>query len=171
MLSTLTRRQLNLAGFAACAALLAFAFYAEYGLKLLPCNMCMLQRIVVVKLGLLLLLAGLHDPGERGAKIYGVLIGLQGLAGVALAARHVWMQLQPPGSLPSCGADFATLVAMLPPWEVVLKIVRGGGDCQAITWTFLGVSMPAWLLIAFVALTLAAVIGNFRLERATRPTR
>ena len=75
------------------------------------------------------------------------------------------MQLQPLGSLPSCGADFATLISMLPPWEVLMKIVGGGGDCQAISWSLFGLSMPAWLLVALAGLTALGIVANFRLER------
>jgi disulfide bond formation protein DsbB len=44
------------------------------------------------------------------------------------------------------------MVDMMPFTEVVGRIVTGGGDCQAITWTFAGLSMPAWVLI-LVAVT------------------
>ena len=157
----LSRRQLNLAGFAVCAALLGFALFVQHGLGVAPCNMCILQRIAVGALGLALLAAAVHDPADGGARLYGALIALTGLVGAALSARHVWMQMQPAGSLPSCGADFYTLLGMLPPWEVVTKILRGGGDCQAIGWSLFGISMPGWLLLAVTVISLAGVVANF----------
>ena len=161
-----TRRVVNVAGFVSCAALMCAAFFFEYGLKLQPCNMCMLQRIAVTELGVVFLLAALHDPGRVGARIYAALIAAAAVVAVSLSARHVWMQMQPAGSLPSCGADFRTMVDMLPFPEVVRRIVNGGGECQAILWSLFGVSMPGWLLLAGSALGLGGLVGNVALGRA-----
>ena len=58
----LTRRTTNLAGFAACAGMLAFALYAEKVMKLDPCPLCMFERVGVALLGIAFLLAALHHP-------------------------------------------------------------------------------------------------------------
>ena len=152
MAASLTRRRANLAGFLACAGLMGFALYAEHFMHLVPCNMCILQRIAVIKLGAVFLLAALHDPRTLGARVYAALIGLVALAACAVSARHIWMQMQPLGSLPSCGADFSSLIEMMPIHEAVMRVLTGGGDCQAITWSLFGLSMPAWLLICLVAI-------------------
>jgi len=159
------RRLINGAGAAACAAMMGFAFYAQYVLHLEPCNMCMLQRFAVSALGLAFLLAALHDPRDLGARLYGALIGLCTAAAAAVAGRHVWMQAQPFGSLPSCGADIFSLLEMMSPYQAVLRVLKGGGDCQAITWSLLGLSMPAWVLIAALVVGLAGVFANFALPR------
>jgi len=161
-----TRRALNLTGFLACAGLMGCAFFFEFVMKLQPCNMCMLQRIAITELGVVFLLAALHDPARIGARIYGLLIAAAAGVAIALSARHVWMQMQPPGSLPSCGADFWTMVDMLPFREVVRRIVNGGGECQAILWSLFGLSLPAWLILAGAALGVGGVVGNFALGRA-----
>ena len=46
------RRILNLTGFAACAALMGYALYAEHVLMLEPCPLCVFQRIAVILLGI-----------------------------------------------------------------------------------------------------------------------
>ena len=161
-----TRRVVNVAGFVSCAALMCAAFFFEYVLKLQPCNMCMLQRIAVTELGVVFLVAAPHDPGRTGARVYAAFIAAAAVVAVALSARHVWMQMQPAGSLPSCGADFWTMVDMLPFREVVRRIVNGGGECQAILWSLFGVSMPGWLLLAGSALGVGGLLGNVALGRA-----
>jgi disulfide bond formation protein DsbB len=161
-----TRRVANLIGVAATVLLMAVALYFQYARGLEPCNMCILQRIATITLGVVFLVAGLHDPGRLGARVYAILIAVAAGALVALAARHVWMQLQPLGSLPSCGADFYTMVGMMPFVEVVQRIVMGGGDCQAIGWSFLGISIPGWLLVAAVLLGFGGVTANLVLGRA-----
>jgi disulfide bond formation protein DsbB len=166
-----SRRQANLAGFTSCALMMAFALYEQYFAGLAPCNMCILQRVAVVALGVVFLAAALHDPGAAGARVYAALLGLVAAAGAATAGRHVWMQMQPPGSLPSCGADFSVMLEMMPLYEVVTKVLTGGAECQQITWSLFGLSMPAWLLVAFLALGVCAIGANLRLGRTTTGAR
>ena len=58
------KRLLNLAGFLACAGMMGFALYAQYGLMLEPCPLCVFQRIATISLGLVFLVAALHNPGS-----------------------------------------------------------------------------------------------------------
>src|SRR5690606_27527502 len=102
---SMPRRLANALGFVACAGLIAYALYAEHVLGLTPCPLCIFQRVAVIAVGVLFLLAALHNPGRTGARVYGVLTGLAALGGVAIAARHVWIQAQPPGTVAACGAD------------------------------------------------------------------
>jgi len=166
--TTFSRRQLNLGGAIACAAMMAFAIYAERVLGLLPCNMCILERIGVSALGVAFLLAALHNPASTGARVYGLLIAVVAAIGTAVAARHVWMQMQPVGSLGSCGADFSAMLEMMSPVKAVKRVLMGGAECQAITWTLFGVSMPVWVVISSAALGVAGLVGNSILGRPAR---
>lgn len=149
------RRQANGLGFAASAVALAFALYSQYGLGLAPCHLCIFQRVEVAALGLVFLAAALHHPGRAGARVYGTLIALIAAATAVTAGRHVWIQMQPPGSVPGCGADLDFMLDVMPFWEVVLKVFQAGGECAEIDWTFLGLSMPGWVLV------FALVVGGF----------
>jgi protein dithiol:quinone oxidoreductase len=81
---------------------------------------------------------------------------------VATAGRHVWIQMQPAGAVPACGADLAFMVDVFPLTDVILKVFRAGGECATVDWSFLGLSMPAWVLAIAVALTAAGVWLNLR---------
>jgi disulfide bond formation protein DsbB len=104
----------------------------------------------VITAGVLFLLAMLHDPGDRGARAYGVLIDLAALAGIAVAARQIWIIAQPPGSVAECGASLDYMMAVLPLHEVLGKVLTGSGECSKVDWTFLGLNMPTWVLMALV---------------------
>lgn len=160
------RRHINLFGALACATMMGFALFAQYGLHLQPCNMCILQRICVITLGLVFLAAAAHHPAALGARLYTLLILVASAAGVAVAARHIWISMQPLGSLPSCGADFYTMVEILPITTVVAKIWNGGGECQLVLWRVLGLSMQTWVLIGAGSLGVLGIAGNLLLERA-----
>ena len=156
------RQQANWIGFAACVAAVAYAFYAQYGLDLVPCHLCIFQRFTLAALGLAFLVAALVSrPGRRGA-VSAALIAIAGLATIATAGRHVWIQMQPAGSVPACGADLAFMMDVFPLTEVILKVFRAGGECATVDWWFLGLSMPAWVLILAVLLTGAGLRVNLR---------
>ena len=103
-------------------------------------------------------------PASRvlGGAALATLIALTGLATIATAGRHVWIQMQPAGSVPACGADLAFMVDVFPLTEVILKVFEAGGECAKVDWSFLGLSMPAWVLAIAVALTAAGVWVNLR---------
>jgi disulfide bond formation protein DsbB len=158
----LLRRRVNLLGFALCAALMAYALYSQFHLGLEPCPLCIFQRIGVALLGLAFLAAALHHPRGRGRYGYALIIGLVALATGLVAARHLYVQSLPPGTLPSCGAPLSVLLKFTPLWQVVRKVLTGSGECSAVNWRFLGLAMPAWVLLWAFALGSVGLIANLR---------
>jgi protein dithiol:quinone oxidoreductase len=159
------RRLLNLAGFGACVALLAYALYAQFQLGLEPCPLCIFQRVGIAALGVVFLIAGLHNPRGWGTRVYAILIAITALAAIGVAARHVYVQHLPPGAIPSCGAPLALLLKFRPLTEVVGTVLTGSGECSEVTWRFLGLAMPAWVLIC------ALVLGAFGVTANAAPSR
>ena len=158
----LSRRAANWTGFGVSAASIAYAFYAQFGLDLVPCHLCIFQRFTLAALGIAFLVAAAFSrPGPRGAAC-AALIALAGLATAATAGRHVWIQMQPAGSVPACGADLAFMMDVFPLTDVILKVFRAGGECATVDWWFLGLSMPAWVLVLAVVLTAAGLRVNLR---------
>ena len=154
----ISRRAANALGFLACVLLMAYALYAQHVLGLEPCPLCIFQRVAVISVGVLFLIAALHD---RGARIYGVLLIVAILAGIAVSARHIWIQAQPPGTVAACGADLNYLLEIMPVTEVVTKVLTGSGECGKVDWRFLGLSMPWWVAFSLGALGVWAVVTNF----------
>jgi disulfide bond formation protein DsbB len=157
------RRAANLAGLVACLLMLGYALYAERVLGFEPCPLCMFQRVGVAILGAVFLLAALHHPaGVAGARAYGVAILIAAAFPAYVAGRHVYIQGLPPGSVPSCGASLDYMVDVFPLMTVIRKVLTGAGECQKIDWAFLGLSMPAWVLIAVLALGAFGAWANLR---------
>lgn len=156
------RRAGNLLGAATCGLLVAFALYAQYGMGLVPCHLCIFQRFTLAALGAAFLVAALLSrPGVRGI-VSAFLIALAGIATLATAGRHVWIQMQPEGSVPACGADLDFMLDVFPLTEVVFKVFKAGGECGKIDFTFLGLSMPAWVFAWALVLTAAGLWINLR---------
>jgi protein dithiol:quinone oxidoreductase len=160
-----SRRAVNLAGFGAGGAALAFAFYSQYVMGLTPCHLCIFQRVTVAALAAFFLLAAwLSRRGPRGV-VFAFLIALAGAATLLTAGRHVWIQMQPEGTVAACGADLAFMLDLLPVTEVILRVFEAGGECAKVDFSFLGLSMPAWVIVLAVVLTAAGIWNNLRRER------
>jgi disulfide bond formation protein DsbB len=158
----MTGRQANLLGFAACAGLLAYAYYAQFVLHLEPCPLCIFQRVGVLAIALLFLIAAAHDPVGWGRRVYAALLALAAAATIGVAARHLYIQSLPPGSIPACGASLNFMLKVFSLSEVVTKVLSGSGECAKISWQFLGLAMPGWVLIAAVSLGVFALWTNLR---------
>lgn len=159
------RRVLNVAGFLACAGMMGFALYAQYRLLLDPCPLCILQRVAVIGLGLVFLLAALHDPAGWGRRGYAVLLALFAAAGAGVSAWHVRLQNLPADEVPSCGPGLDYMLENFPLSDALRMVFKGSGECADVVWQFLGLSMPAWVLICVAGLGVVGIWNNLR--RAT----
>jgi len=158
----LGRRASNLLGAVVCAALLAYALYSEHVLGFAPCPLCIFQRVGVLALGVVFLAAALHDPRGRARFVYASLIAVAALATAGVAARHLYIQSLPPGAVPSCGAPLDVMLRFSPFLDVVKKVLTASGECGTVDWMFLGLAMPAWVLVCALALGLLGTIANVR---------
>ncbi|HTV96721.1 MAG TPA: disulfide bond formation protein B [Steroidobacteraceae bacterium] len=161
----MTARAANGLGLLACAALLGYAFYAQFGLHLEPCPLCIFQRLGVFATGVAFALAAAQDPLGWGRRVYAALIVLAALATVAIAARQLYIQSLPPGSVPACGASLDFLLKVFPLTQVLEKVLTGSGECAKVDWRFLGLAMPAWVLIAALGLAVWGLWANLRRRR------
>jgi disulfide bond formation protein DsbB len=157
-----SRRVLNFAGFAVCCGLMGFALFAQHVLLLDPCPLCVFQRVAVISIGIIFLVAALHNPHGAGRIVYGVLLALAAGGGAAVAGRHAWLQQLPPDQVPSCGPGLDYMLDTLPFTEVLSNVFRGSGECAEIVWQFLGLSMPGWVLVWMIALGGAGLWNNLR---------
>ena len=150
-------RTFQAVSFAACVGLLAYAYYAQYYLYLEPCPLCILQRVVVLLLGLNALIALIHAPKTRVRRVYAINGAGLGALGCLVAGRHVYLQSLPPDKAPECGPGLEYLLDTLPFNQAIMKIFTGSGECASVDWTLAGLSMPAWVLVAMVLFCLLSV--------------
>jgi disulfide bond formation protein DsbB len=156
------RRLLNLAGFLACAGMMGFALYAQYILLLDPCPLCVFQRIATISLGIVFLIAALHNAGNLGSKFYAALVTLTAGFGVGVAIWHVRLQNMPTDEVPSCGPGFEYIMDNFALFDALSMIFKGSGECADVVWRLLGLSMPSWVIIGLGGLGIAGIWNNFR---------
>jgi protein dithiol:quinone oxidoreductase len=158
----MTARTANSLGALACAGLLAYAYYAQFVLHLEPCPLCIFQRLGVFAVGLIFALAAAHDRAGWPRRIYAGLLLLAVLATIGVAARQLYIQSLPPGSVPACGASLDFMLKVFPLTDVITKVLTGSGECAKVNWRFLGLAMPGWVLIAALSLGCWGLWANLR---------
>jgi hypothetical protein len=87
------RRIAYFLAFFVCATLICFALYLQYIEGLEPCPLCIFQRICVIVMGVVFLVAGFHHPGRAGATVY-ALVQLLAAGVAAIAAAGPGPHLQ-----------------------------------------------------------------------------
>lgn len=153
----MSQRALFVAGFLFCVALMATALYFQYVERLEPCPLCIIQRVLVIAVGVVMLVAAIHDPRGFGRRVYGLVLAVLAVAGVGVAGRHVWLQSLPPDQVPACGPGIEYLMKSFPMWEALRIVFEGSGECAEKQWSFLGLTIPGWTLVIFCGLTLLAL--------------
>ncbi|QMU60604.1 MAG: disulfide bond formation protein B [Gammaproteobacteria bacterium] len=159
-------RSLAFFGLVICTASMLFAvLYLERTLYLDPCPLCILDRVVIMALGVLFLIALLHGPRTIFAKINGVLSIVLTSIGIGLASRHIWLQNLPKDQVPECGPDLYFMLDTLPLFETLKKTLTGSGSCADTSWTFADLTIPEQTLILFVILLILSVIQTLRARK------
>lgn len=153
--------------FAVAAALLAYALYLQHAQVLEPCPMCILQRYAFIVIGVVALVAALHNTRGTMLKVYAGLVVLFSLAGAGIAARHAWLQRFPVETY-SCGADLGYLLNTLPLARALPAIFAGTGECSEVQWRLFGLSIPEWALVWFVIFGVVAAVTLLRSRREMR---
>jgi disulfide bond formation protein DsbB len=87
-------------------------------------------------------------------------LAVASLTTAGLAIRHLWIQHLPAGAVAACGASLQFLLKIFSLTEVITKVLTGSGECHEINWSMLGLSMPAWVLLAAVGLGAIGVYAN-----------
>lgn len=159
---TINPRTGNLLGFLACAGLMGYALYAQHVLGLEPCPLCIFQRVAVIALGAVFAVAALHAPGLWGGRVYAGLLALAAGAGAGVSGRHLWLQSLPPERVPACGPGLDYMLETFPLRETLQTVLSGSGECAVVDWSFLGLAMPAWVLISVVTLGIFGCWNNWR---------
>ncbi len=131
----------------ACVALLAFGLYLQHAIGLEPCPMCIVQRYLFI---LAALAAGIGAALPVAATRWAAgLMALLSFTGAGVAARQSWLQWFPP-EITTCGRDLFGMIESFPLKRVIPMVFRGSGDCSAVDWTFLGLSIANWSFLNFM---------------------
>ncbi|MDO9365308.1 MAG: disulfide bond formation protein B [Methylotenera sp.] len=141
-------------GFIACFGLVGLALWIQTRYNLEPCPLCISQRIMFMALGVLFLLAAIF---KQTPKFFAALQVVAALGGAGVAIRHWWIQAHRESMIADCGVGFDYMFENFPLEKALKLVFKGTGDCAAIDWTFLGLTIPQMSLIALVGFGIYAV--------------
>ena len=153
----LSGRSGYLIGFAGCIGTVILALVIQTQYKLEPCPLCITQRMFFMGLGVLFLIGAFVKPASLMQKIFAALQVLTALGGAGWAIRHWYLQAHKNEIIADCGVGFDYMFDNFPLKKMFTLIFRGTGDCAAIDWTFLGLTLPQLALITFVGFTVYAL--------------
>jgi disulfide bond formation protein DsbB len=129
---------------------LGIALIMQYVFELLPCPLCIIQRVIVVSIGIFLVFAYLARKYHACQNVMLSIALIFSVLGVAAAGRHVWLQYLPKDQIPGCLPSLTYLIETFSVFEVVNKVMQGSSECAAVKWTFLGLSIPEQTLVMFI---------------------
>ena len=78
--------------------------------------------------------------------------------GAALAAWHVWIQSLPKGDVAACGMGLNYMLETMPLTDVIgRRCCKGSGECAEQGWLFMGLAIPSWTFVFFIAMIVCAL--------------
>ncbi|WP_317932516.1 disulfide bond formation protein B [Halioxenophilus sp. WMMB6] len=136
------------------AGLIGVGLYFQYQLGLTPCALCITQRIFIIAVGVTAAVAALLGVRYGWRRVLAGLGMLLAIIGGGFSSRQLWLQSLPEDLVPACGPSLGYILDAFPLKDALAVLLRGDGNCAEVVWTFLGVSIPGWTLVAFIGLAL-----------------
>ena len=82
------------------------------------------------------------------------------LAGAGIASRQLYLQSLPADQAPACGPSLDFIFQTFPLTDALSILLRGDGNCAEVVWRFLGLSIPGWTVIIFIALAVSWLLQS-----------
>lgn len=130
--------------------LIMIALYMQYVMYLIPCALCMTQRVFIIAIGVVAFIAWLHKTQALGLRLYTVISMIFAIVGGGFSSRHIWLQNLPEDLVPTCGPSLGYLLETVPLAEALSLLLQGDGNCAEVSWSLLGLTIPGWTLICFI---------------------
>jgi len=132
---------------------LSAALVAQFGFGLLPCPLCLYQRVPYVAAAAIALVMLLVRPGSKlGAALVG-LCALAFFAGASIALFHVGVEQHWWQGLASCTSQGIAGAQSVEDLAALLSKPVKIASCDSVQWSMFGVSMAGYNLLASVALS------------------
>jgi disulfide bond formation protein DsbB len=145
--------------FLICAGSLVYALYLQLVKNLLPCPLCVAQRLSYWVIGLTAMVAVAHNPRALGRRLYSGVMMVAALVGGVVATRHSWLVRYPESF--ECGiSPEERLLNSLPIARWWPTMFEANGDCSESSWEFMSLTIPDWSAILFI---LMAILSGYAL--------
>jgi disulfide bond formation protein DsbB len=140
-----------------CVAALSAGYYLEFVEHLIPCLLCVAQRVALY---LIAIFAGLLWMFPRHKLVRGLFRGgmlLSAAAGLYFAGKQLYLESLPADQRPACTVPFDMLLKSHEWGNALLQLLNGTSDCGEKQWVFLNMSLPFWSGCIFVLLIILSL--------------
>ena len=158
MLKMTDRKCFNLVALL-CVIAMAIVLYLQFAQGLLPCPLCVFQRVGVIGAFIFAVIGAIVLFQRFWRIVWYILILIPLCFGLLAAARQVWLQHLPPGQVTACGPGLNILLQELPLHQAIVQVFYGSGSCAVVHLWFMGLNIAEWSLVFFVALILITLWG------------
>jgi disulfide bond formation protein DsbB len=146
----------------ACIVMLGVGLYLQWGLEMLPCPLCILQRYAFAAVALLCLITCFLPVSML--RLGAALSALAAMTGAGIAIRHLWIKAHP---TISCGIDpLETSLNKIFIARWLPSLFQADGLCTTEYDPILGLSIPQWALVWFVIFSIMLMLVAFRSKSA-----
>ena len=131
-----------------CTGLILGAIGIQHFVRLVPCPLCIAQRVFFGLVGLCALV-GYYGPSTRiWERVVTSGILLLALLGGSIAGRQVWLQHFPPAGFDptKCAVSFGSFL------DSFLRALGGAGNCALRDFSLIGLQLSEWSLMCFIGL-------------------
>ena len=141
--------------FLICTTVIGYALYLQLVINLLPCPLCIAQRIAYWLVGLTAIFAFIHNPKGLSRQIYYSFITIFSLSGLVLALHHSWIIRYPEAFQCRISAEeeFLNSLSIADWWP---SMFEANGDCADVKWELMSLTIPNWSVIFFLLLLITS---------------
>jgi disulfide bond formation protein DsbB len=155
-----------LIGLVVVSLLIAGSVYLQVIDGVMPCPLCVLQRLCFGLLGIFFLIGLIVSASRLGRMLVNFFSTAIAIIGLVLAGRQVWLQHFHSADGGECGVSLQYMLQILPLNEVMQKVFAGSAECSQRGWEFLTLNIAEWSLIWFILFLL--LIGYLFVKEASK---
>ena len=141
-----------------CSGLVVISqWYLENIENLVPCNLCIIQKLSAQGLFLIYLLKMISPYFKPLLDTFGLLVILLGMAA---GGRQIYLINLPKDQLPLglCDMPFEVIFNIYPFFEGMQKVFLGSSKCAEEDWLFVGFNIAEWSFFFFTSMMLISLL-------------
>lgn len=152
-----TGRLIPLALLLVCVGSLAGALFLEHVMGVLPCVLCLWQRVPYAVAGALAAFAALPGPGARLRRALVAVCGVVFLVNMGIAAYHVGVEQHWWEGTAACTAPAGGAPQSLADLRAALENPQPVARCDEVAWSLFGISLPGYNVVLSLLLGVASL--------------
>lgn len=159
----MSHRLIYFPGLVVVCFLMIGSFYFQIMQGILPCPLCILQRICFGLLAVWFFIGFFIPHNQSYLKwLLNSLIILTTVLGMILASRQLWLQHFSLSKGGECGVSLQYMLQVLPLKEVMSHIFNNSAECANSNAVFLFLDMAAWSFLGFLLLMIWTIVFSFK---------